>query len=404
MKKIVASSHQDVSDMGKKKLFTPVHDADAVRFCQDLVRIRSANPPGDELLAAQYMASTLKKAGLEVELVNHISTRASVLARLRSDRKKPGLLLSGHLDTVPVGSGKWAHDPFQAEMAEGRVWGRGAADMKGGLAALMAAAQTLSEARVTLHGDLIIAATAGEETDSLGATAIAARPDLGPLQAVAIPEPSYNDVYIAEKGALWLELSTHGRTAHGSMPDLGQNAIMMMVALINELKKLAIPFKEHPLLGGFTQSVNTISGGLKTNVIPDQCVVTVDMRTVPGQDHRAIVQRIEDLIVDLSRRIPVFKASVSVINDRIPIETSPEEPVVQSFADVVAEVTGYRPVPKGVRYYTDAVAFVPALKIPMIICGPGDARLAHQPDEHVEVAKLIEAARIYTLAALSLLG
>jgi len=276
--------------------------------------------------------------------------------------------------------------------------------MKGGLAALMAAAQTLSEARVTLHGDLIIAATAGEETDSLGATAIAARPDLGPLQAVAIPEPSYNDVYIAEKGALWLELSTHGRTAHGSMPDLGQNAIMMMVALINELKKLAIPFKEHPLLGGFTQSVNTISGGLKTNVIPDQCVVTVDMRTVPGQDHRAIVQRIEDLIVDLSRRIPVFKASVSVINDRIPIETSPEEPVVQSFADVVAEVTGYRPVPKGVRYYTDAVAFVPALKIPMIICGPGDARLAHQPDEHVEVAKLIEAARIYTLAALSLLG
>jgi succinyl-diaminopimelate desuccinylase len=390
--------------MGKNKQFTSVHEADVIRFCQDLVRIKSVNPPGDELLAAQYVASTLKKAGLEVELVNHSETRASVLARLRSAPKKPGLLLNGHLDTVPVGSGKWEHDPFQADMAEDRIWGRGAADMKGGLAALMAAAKALSEGTISLQGDLIIAATAGEETDSLGAAAIAARPDLGPVQAVVIPEPSYNDLYIAEKGALWLELSTQGKTAHGSMPELGQNAIMMMVRLINELKKLTIPFKEHPLLGGFSQSVNTIAGGLKTNVVPDQCVVTVDMRTVPGQDHRAIVQQIEDLIADLSRRVPGFKASVSVINDRIPIETSPEEPVVQSFADVVAEVTGQRPVPKGVRYYTDAVAFVPALKIPMIICGPGDARLAHQPDEHVEVAKLIEAARIYTLAALSLLG
>ncbi|MGQ9646194.1 MAG: M20 family metallopeptidase [Thermodesulfobacteriota bacterium] len=404
MKRVVDSSHQDVSDMGENKLFPSVHEADVVRFCQDLVRIKSVNPPGDELPAAQYVASTLKKAGLDVELVSHSSTRASVLARLRSDRKKPGLLLCGHLDTVPVGSGKWAHDPFQAEMAEGRIWGRGSVDMKGGLAALMAAAKALSEARVKLRGDLVITATAGEETDSLGATAIAARPDLGPLQAVVIPEPTYNDLYIAEKGALWLELSTQGRTAHGSMPDLGQNAIMMMVALINELKKLAIAFKEHPLLGGFTQSVNTITGGLKTNVVPDLCTVTVDMRTVPGQDHRAIVRQIEELIADLSRRVHGFEASVRVINDRIPIETSPEDPVVQSFAEVVAEVTGHRPIPKGVHYYTDAVAFVPALKIPMIICGPGDARLAHQPDESVEASKLIEAAKICAFAAARLLG
>ncbi len=390
--------------MEKKNIFTSIRETEVLRFCQDLVRIKSVNPPGDELAIAQYVAATLDRAGLEVELIKHSNSRASVLARLKSDRKKPGLLLSGHLDTVPAGSGKWEHDPFQAEMAEGRIWGRGTADMKGGLAALMAAAKALSEARVTLQGDLIIAATAGEETDSLGAMAIAGRSDLGPLQAVVIPEPSYNDLYIAEKGALWLELSTQGKTAHGSMPDLGQNAIMMMVVLINELNHLVIPFKEHPLLGGFTQSVNTITGGLKTNVVPDQCVVTVDMRTVPGQDHRAIVCQTEDLIAGLSRRIPGFKASVTVINDRIPIETSPGEPVVQNFIDVVAEVTGHRPVPKGVRYYTDAVAFVPALNIPMIICGPGDARLAHQPDEHVEVAKLIEATTIYTLAAVSLLG
>ncbi len=128
------------------------------------------------------------------------------------------------------------------------------------------------------------------------------------------------------------------------------------------------------------------------------------MRTVPGQDHRAIVRQIEDLIADLGRRLPGFRASVRMINDRAPIETSPDEPVVQGFADAIEEVTGQRPVPKGTHYYTDAAVFVPALRRPMVICGPGDARLSHQPDEHVEVSKLLEAAEIYTLAIAKLLG
>jgi len=378
-------------------------EADCVRYCQELVRKKSVNPPGDELQAAAYVASVLRKVGMEVGLIEHTPTRASVLGRLKSSQKKPALLLNGHLDTVPVGAEKWAFEPFEGVLSEGKIWGRGSADMKGGLAVLMVAAKTLIDARVPLQGDLIIAATAGEEADSLGATALAARPDLGPVQAVVIPEPSDNDVFIAEKGAFWLEITTRGKTAHGSMPEQGRNAVMMMVTLVSELSKTCFPFKEHPLLGGFSQSINTISGGVKTNVIPDSCVVTVDMRTVPGQDHRAILVQVQDLIADLSRRIPDFRASVRVTNDRAPVETSPEESVVQTFADVVAEVTGERPVLKGVRYYTDAVAFVPVLKAPMIICGPGDAKLAHQPDEHVEVSKLVDAARIYTLLAARLL-
>ncbi len=270
--------------------------------------------------------------------------------------------------------------------------------MKGGLAVLMVALKTIAEARLPLQGDLILAVTAGEEVDSIGATSIAGRKDLGPIQAVMIPEPSNNDVFIAEKGALWLELTTQGKTAHGSMPEVGRNAVMMMIPLITELQKMALPFKEHPLLGGFTQSVNTIVGGVKTNVVPDHCAVTVDMRTVPGQDHREIVRQVENLISDLSQKIPGFKASVRVTNDRIPIESSPSEPVVQGFFDIVREVTGERPVPKGVRYYTDAVAFVPVLKTPMIICGPGDATLAHQPNEYVEISKLIQSVKIFTLA------
>jgi succinyl-diaminopimelate desuccinylase len=389
--------------MEKEKLLSFVKEADLVKFCQEIVRIKSVNPPGDELQAAEYVASVLKKIGLEVEVIKHSPTRASVLARLKSSRKKSALLFNGHLDTVPVGSEKWIHEPFEGVVSEGKIWGRGTADMKGGLVALIVAAKALAEARLPLQGDLIIAATAGEEVDSLGATAVAARPNLGPVQAVVIPEPSYNDVYVAEKGAFWLELTTQGKTAHGSMPEMGRNAIMMMVPLISELGKMVFPYKEHPLLGGFSQSVNTITGGVKTNVVPDYCAVTVDMRTVPGQDHRAILKQVEDLIADLSRRIPDFKASVKVTNDRAPVETSPDVPVVQSFYDIVAEVAGERPVPKGVRYYTDAVAFVPVLKAPMIICGPGEAKLAHQPNEHVEISKLLQAAQIYALAAAKLL-
>jgi len=385
--------------MGMKNLLASMREAEVVKLCQELIRIKSVNPPGDELPIAEYVASTLKKSGLEVEMVKHTPTRASVLARLRSSRQIPALLYNGHLDTVPVGAGPWIHEPFQAEVAEGKIWGRGSADMKGGLAALMVAAKTLAEGRVPLRGDLILVATAGEETDSMGATTIAARPDLDPVQAIMIPEPSYNGVYVAEKGALWLELTTHGKTAHGSMPDLGRNAIMMMIALISELQKLAIPYAEHPLLGGFSRSFNTIAGGMKTNMVPDRCIVTVDMRTVPGQDHGVIVEQVENLIVNLGRRTPGFQASAKVINDRPPVETSPDEPAVQSFLDVVSEVTGERPVPKGVRYYTDAVAFVPMLKAPMILCGPGDSQLAHQPNEHVEISKLVQSAKIFTLAA-----
>jgi succinyl-diaminopimelate desuccinylase len=384
-------------------LLNRIQETEVVSLCRNLVRFKSVNPPGDELEIAEYVAGVLRQVGLTVEMVPHTPTRASVLARLKGSGEMPALFYTGHLDVVPVGAEKWLHDPFEGEVVEGELWGRGASDMKGGNAAMIVATKVLAAANLPLKGDLILAFTAGEEGEQLGAAEIAARPDLAPVQAVVVAEPSYNDVYVAEKGAFWLQITTHGKTAHGSMPHLGQNAIMMMVALLSELDSLAVPCEEHPLLGGFTRSVNTIAGGVKTNVVPDQCTVTIDQRTVPGQDHGAILRQVEELIADLGQRLPDFRASVEVINDRIPVATSPGEPVVQRFCDVVAEVTGARPVPKGVNYYTDAVAFAPALNAPMIICGPGEAKLAHQPNEYVEVPKMVEAAKIFTLAAVQLL-
>jgi succinyl-diaminopimelate desuccinylase len=389
--------------MQEGDILNGIEESKIVEICRELLRIKSVNPPGDESPAADYVAGLLKKMDMEVEIISHSPTRASVLARLRGSRQSPGILYNGHLDTVPVGAEKWNHDPFAGVVAEGKIWGRGAADMKGGLAALLGAVKAIAEARLPLKGDLIFAATAGEEINSLGATVIASRTDIGPLQAILIPEPSFNDLFIAEKGAFWLEIRTHGQTAHGSMPDLGRNAVMMMVRLIAEFDKLEVPFQTHPLLGGFSRSVNTISGGVKTNVVPDSCVATVDMRTVPGQDHPGILRRVEDLIRKLQSEIPGFKASVEIVNDRAPLETDAAAPAVQSFSEVIAAVTGKKPVPKGTRYFTDGVVLSPAFKAPLLICGPGDAGLAHQPNEHVDIVKLVEAARIYALAAIRFL-
>lgn len=387
-----------------ERLLACIEESEVVSVCSELIRRKSVNPPGNEREPAQYAAEYLRQAGCEVELVEHSADRASVLARLKGtggDRK--GILLSAHLDTVPVGVETWKHDPFTGEVAEGKVWGRGTSDMKGGMAALLVAVKAVHDAGVALEGDIVVALTAGEEVDSLGAVALAERPELRNMQALLVAEPSSNEIFVAEKGALWLEIHTHGQTAHGSMPDLGRNAILMMVELIHELVHMPVPFDPHPLLGGFSQSINTINGGVKTNVVPDDCGITIDMRTVPGQDHAAIVRQIEEIIAKLSTSMNGFKATLKVVNDRPPVTTPEDHPAVERFNQALAQVKGQPGVPKGVRYYTDAAAYI-NLGAPMIICGPGEAGLAHQPNEFVEVAKLVEATKIYALALAAFLG
>jgi len=393
-----------INPVMSEQLLSHIDEKSIVDLCSQLIRLKSVNPPGNEHDAARYSADYLAEAGLEVELITHTPERASVLARLKGSGELPGIMFTGHLDTVPVGAEKWLYDPFAGEVSEGRVWGRGTCDMKGGDAAIMVALKALAASGVQLKGDVVLALTAGEEADSLGAVTIARRTDLGPLQALVVAEPSSNDIYVAEKGALWLEITTHGKTAHGSMPHLGKNAVLMMVTLLNELQLMKIPFEVHPMLGDFSMSINTINGGVKTNVVPDYCEITIDMRTVPSQDHQAIYAQFNGLIEKLAQADPDFKASIKIINDRIPITTDPDNPMVKAFNRALGQVLGQETTPKGVRYYTDAAALSPAFNLPMIICGPGEAGMAHQPNEYVDIDKMVQATRIYALACLEILG
>ncbi|NLH00003.1 MAG: M20 family metallopeptidase [Chloroflexi bacterium] len=379
--------------------------SDAVRLCSDLVRIRSFNPPGDEAQVANYCAQYLEGLGFEVRCLSHSDTRASVLARLPGTGEKPGLLICSHIDTVPVGVEAWQHDPFGGEIVDGKLYGRGASDMKGGLSAALAAVKTIVNRPEPLKGDLWMGMTAGEEVDFLGAREIARyRDELLPLQAILLPEPSDNKVYIAQKGALWLEVTFFGKTAHGSMPLHGVNAVLLAVEFLNRLHQLAIPFTAHPLLGEFTLAPTMIKGGMKTNVIPDSCSVTIDMRTVPGQSSDAILDQVGRLVNEITGETPGASSVVRVLNNFDAVTTPADHPIVSAFCRAASRVTGSQPAVAGVNFFTDSAVLTPALNVPMLICGPGKDELAHQPNEYVEVACLETCARIYSEAILEYLG
>lgn len=376
---------------------------EVIQVCQQLISIPSFNPPGNELEIATFALDYLKNAGLQTEIIEHTPQRASLMARLPGNGNKKPLLFSAHMDTVVVGAEQWVYPPYIGKLTEDKIWGRGAADMKGGMAAMLIAAKAVANMKTSLEGDLILAFSAGEEVNMLGAKTLVNRPEMHDLQAMIVGEPTSNDLVIAEKGVLWLEVTTKGKTAHGSMPEYGQNAINMMLSFINAFNKLQFPYVEHPLLGKFSRSLNTINGGIQTNIVPDQCVVTIDMRTVPGQNHDEMLQQIKELIQNIKTQNPDFSASIRVMQDGHPLTCEPDNIIVKTMNEIIDQVTGQKNQPKGVRYFTDGAIYATQVKAPLIICGPGQTELAHQPNEFVEINKLTQAAQIYTLAAMELL-
>lgn len=387
----------------QERALAGLDDAALVQLTCELVGIRSINPPGDEAAVATRVAERLESAGVSAEVIPHEEAgRASVVGALRGSGERPALLLSGHLDTVPAGE-NWQHDPLTAAVHDGKIWGLGTADMKAGMAAMLSAMAAIRRAGVPLQGDLLFAGTAGEEVDSMGAQRLVQQRKLSDVGFMVIGEPTGNRVYTAEKGVLWLEITTRGKTAHGSMPHLGVNAIMHMHRLLQALTAAPIPYQRHPLLGDFTMNVATITGGVKTNVVPDTCCVTIDTRTVIGQDHQQILATVQQIIDRLRTDDATFQAAVRAITERVPLDIPFDDPRVQAFVRVRDQVTGQSSVPAAATFATDGSVFVPAYQAPMVICGPGLPDKAHQPNEYVEIAKLTEAARIYTLAALALL-
>jgi succinyl-diaminopimelate desuccinylase len=342
--------------------------------------------------------------GFHPEVEDLGGNRANIVSVLKGSGEKPALVFNGHLDVVPPGDLPWSHAPFSGVQVDGRLYGRGTSDMKSGLMAMVLAADALQRAAVPLKGDLILSGVADEESTALGAKAWVQAGGLQGVGAIVIGEPTNLEVYIAEKGACWLEISTLGKTAHGAMPELGVNAVMHMAAALHAVTHLSLPFPPHPLLDKPTMSVGTIVGGNKTNVVPDRCTATIDMRTLPGMRHEDVVQEIRQTLDGLREAIPNFVYELRVIADRAPVASDPHAPIVETALSVLA-AHGQLATPKATPgYATDASVFQPASGAPFLIFGPGNPLVIHQPDEYVDIDMYLKSIGLYCELAVKHLG
>ncbi len=350
-----------------------------------MIQARSTLDAG-ELAAAQVLADYFERQGVPCRTDTWDGQRANVIARVPSAGRRRGLLFVCHLDVVGPGEDPWTYPAFEGREIDGRIYGRGVVDMKGGTAAVAAAICDVVQSGVALQGDIVFAATAGEETDSAGIERFAADLSwLGQPAGVIIPEPTGLAVITAHRGLFWLEIATKGRAVHSSMPQRGVNAIQSMRRVLEELEAYQVDFPPHAELGACSVSVNTIRGGEALNIVPDRCTIGVDVRTLPGQDCDAIRYDLERMLARLRAEVPRFDASLSVIRSVGAMETDPNCEFVQTFCSVLdidqTNVIGFT---------TDAPHLAP-LGVPIVICGPGEPKQCHQVDEHIAIADLEEA-------------
>ncbi|MEA4961975.1 M20 family metallopeptidase [Lutispora sp.] len=381
--------------MNNKDILKYIDRDETVALLQEMVQFKTVNEPGDEKPLAEFIKAKLEAFGIDAYIDDVSDNRANVIGRIKGSGEREALLFNGHLDTVPPGDIEWKHSPYSGALEDGKIYGRGSADMKGGLAAMLMALKAVKKAGLELKGDFIYSATAGEETDSIGAVKFVKDGGLDGVGAIIIGEPSSCGVNAAEKGAFWIEITTYGKTAHGAFPEKGINAVVNMNALLSELISYKFKYEDNEILGHPTMNISTIKGGVKTNVVPDKCSVTIDMRTVPGMHHGDIIKDFEKMISKLASDIDDFKADIKVLNDRAAVETKASHPFVKLAVDTVREEFNKDIKAAGVNFYTDASVFLPAKELPCIFYGPGDANMAHQPNEHVTVDSLMEAVHFY---------
>jgi len=334
----------------------------------DLVKMRSAaDDPVKPFVDA--ISRRLEGFGMDVRTFGD-EDRPAILAT----KGQGGVMLSGHLDTVPIGLG-WTRS--QGEVVDGTMYGRGACDMKGGCTAILLAAERLAASDVPFS----VCFTMDEEITMNGADAVALNGGIGSAAAVVIAEPSDFDIIVKEKGLVQFSIRTKGRNAHASMPDLGDNAIVKMVGLLNRLEDLQkVP---EDTLGGLTVCVDTISGGTQVNVIPGECEVEVDSR-YPSD------MTTEDVIGLVRERLDGLEYELRVMHSLEPVETDAGAGPVQVLKGIVGEGARISSVP----YATEMVMFKKGNPT-LMVCGPGDPKLCHVPDERIRTDDVARAAEIY---------
>ncbi|HEY8176397.1 MAG TPA: ArgE/DapE family deacylase [Gemmatimonadaceae bacterium] len=373
---------------------------DSAALTRELVRVDSRNPslvagaPGEQAVA-RLLAEVLTAWGLDAKLHDAAPGRPNVVATLRGRGGGRSLMFNGHIDVVGVEG--MNHPPFDALEKSSRIYGRGACDMKGGVAAMCAAAAQL---RGALKGDLVVTAVVDEEWQSLGTRALLAsgiRAD-----SAVVTEPTRLAIMPAHRGFAWVEVTVHGRAAHGSRWDIGIDAIRHAGLLLAELDRVDtedLPRHTHVLLGRPSLHASFIEGGIGLSTYPDRCTVRIERRTIPGEGVEDVRREIDDACGRVRARRAEFRADVDVLFTQPPSDVELDAPIVRALGEVL-RAHGMSTTVAGMSAWTDA-ALLNAAGIPAICFGPGDMGLAHAAEEYIEVREIQRATEVLVSLARS---
>lgn len=377
--------------------------AAVVELTRRLVRIPSV--PGDGLTeeaAAAAVAAEMERLGWSPVVEEAAPGRPNVWAVVEGGRPGPTLLFEGHTDVVTPGEG-WSRDPFGGEIDDGMIHGRGAADMKGGVAAMIHGVAAFA-AGGPFPGRIVVAALCDEEGMMLGVKDFVRRGHADGIDGAVVCEPEGGEVCVAQKGSLRLRVDLSGRMAHGAMPEKGRNPLRAAAELVGRLAAVETELREavgaDPFLGTVHLTPTHIGGGSlpQLNVIPATATMGVDARTIPGVDHASLVRLLEREAAGVASSTGVG-IDISVLDDRPSTVIDPGHGLVRAVVEGHAAVHGRVPPLGGVPGSTDGTILARDAGIPVVVYGPGDKWLPHQADERVAVADVVAAARVYAEAA-----
>ncbi len=400
------------------KVLAFIDDDELIRWVQELTRIPSVWRPetgeGEEA-AARWVEARCQAIGLETHFDMVQPGRPNVIAIHRGRENGKTLMFEGHTDVVTEGDPSlWTYPPFAAEIHEGRIYGRGANDMKAGLVAALIAIKAIVESGVNLQGNILLGALCDEEGSMIGVKDFVARGWADMVDAAIICEPEENHLCIAQKGVMWIHAFIHGVMAHGAMPLTGKNSAYPMARFLTQVAALEVEeiarHGAHPFLGqpSITPTILLSPprgyGEPQNNVMPQSTEVVLDFRLIPGQDADALAKRVESLLQEVTAGEENLRYEMRVLEVRPPTDTDPTEPVVTTLAAAYRDLTGQDPIYGGVPGSTDGTILHWKKGIPIVTCGPGDIHIPHHIDEWVSIDEIKLAARLYALAALRYLG
>ena len=374
-----------------QKIFDLIDKDELLDIFSKAVAIPSTNPKGNEKPMCEYVENLLKQNDIEYFTVPVENDRYDIIAKIHGHSSEDSIVFTGHMDVVPVSDDeilRWETPPFIPTIKDGKLFGRGSADMKSGLISAIYSMILLKRHNIKPSRDVILAATIDEENYMKGSKALQNNPIFEGAKYLIVCEPTDMKICNEQKGRTWADVCVHGMTAHGSQKGVGENAIYLAIKLIEKIKNTE--FEEYPDTFWRTLAINA---GVEPQVVPDRCTFTVDARLQVGHDPSNIWEKLEDMIKQIKKENPHFDATYDIADMRTSWHTSKEDKLIQSVENSLKKLD-ILPIFETFSGSTDASMLIKNSLIPVII-GPGDLSVVHRENEYVELSQLYDSCRLY---------